>query len=90
LLQIRVVSSVGLEHYLDRVGATGSNPVQPTKPSVAPAKEGFFFHHYQLNTDIIFLSSRTPQAPCLAVLQKPDIYPQNPADNYVSDNSKLQ
>lgn len=26
----RVVSSVGLEHYLDRVGATGSNPVQPT------------------------------------------------------------
>ena len=28
----RVVSSVGLEHYLDRVGVTGSNPVQPTKP----------------------------------------------------------
>ena len=26
-----VVSSVGLEHYLDRVGVTGSNPVQPTK-----------------------------------------------------------
>ena len=25
-----VVSSVGLEHYLDRVGVTGSNPVQPT------------------------------------------------------------
>jgi hypothetical protein len=33
--QIRVVSSVGLEHYLDRVGATGSNPVQPTAPFVA-------------------------------------------------------
>jgi hypothetical protein len=27
---IWVVSSVGLEHYLDRVGVTGSNPVQPT------------------------------------------------------------
>ena len=26
-----VVSSVGLEHYLDRVGVTGSTPVQPTK-----------------------------------------------------------
>ena len=26
-----VVSSVGLEHYLDRVGVTGSNPVQPTE-----------------------------------------------------------
>ena len=28
--RIRAVSSVGLEHYLDRVGVTGSNPVQPT------------------------------------------------------------
>ncbi len=27
---VRVVSSVGLEHYLDRVGVTGSTPVQPT------------------------------------------------------------
>ena len=25
-----VVSSVGLEHRLDRAGVTGSNPVQPT------------------------------------------------------------
>tara|TARA_B100000242_G_scaffold94987_1_gene64911 strand:+ start:1458 stop:1967 length:510 start_codon:yes stop_codon:yes gene_type:complete len=25
-----VISSVGLEHYLDRVGVTGSNPVSPT------------------------------------------------------------
>lgn len=29
--QLGVVSSVGLEHYLDRVGVTGSNPVQPTQ-----------------------------------------------------------
>jgi hypothetical protein len=28
---IRDVSSAGLEHYLDRVGVTGSNPVHPTK-----------------------------------------------------------
>ena len=27
----RVISSVGSEHYLDRVGVTGSNPVSPTK-----------------------------------------------------------
>lgn len=27
---MRGVSSVGLEHYLDRVGVTGSNPVHPT------------------------------------------------------------
>ena len=33
LLILRVVSSVGLEHYLDRVGVTGSNPVQPTLKS---------------------------------------------------------
>jgi hypothetical protein len=26
-----VISSVGLEHYFDRVGVTGSNPVSPTK-----------------------------------------------------------
>jgi hypothetical protein len=26
----RAFSSVGLEHYLDRVGVTGSNPVMPT------------------------------------------------------------
>ena len=25
------VSSVGSEHYLDKVGVTGSNPVQPTQ-----------------------------------------------------------
>ena len=25
-----MISSVGLEHYLDRVGVTGSNPVLPT------------------------------------------------------------
>ncbi len=30
VLFFRVVSSVGLEHYLDRVGVTGSTPVQPT------------------------------------------------------------
>ena len=29
-LDYRAVSSVGLEHYLDRVGVTGSNPVPPT------------------------------------------------------------
>ena len=27
----RVVSSVGLEHYLDRVGVNGSSPLQPTE-----------------------------------------------------------
>jgi hypothetical protein len=27
----RVISSAGSEHYLDKVGVTGSNPVSPTK-----------------------------------------------------------
>jgi hypothetical protein len=26
----RAISSAGLEHYLDKVGVTGSNPVLPT------------------------------------------------------------
>jgi hypothetical protein len=29
-LKIRAFSSAGLEHYLDKVGVTGSNPVMPT------------------------------------------------------------
>jgi hypothetical protein len=29
-LALRAFSSAGLEHYLDRVGVTGSNPVMPT------------------------------------------------------------
>jgi hypothetical protein len=33
-IERRAVSSVGLEHYLDRVGVTGSNPVQPTSLKV--------------------------------------------------------
>ncbi len=28
---LRAISSVGLEHRLDRAGVTGSNPVLPTK-----------------------------------------------------------
>jgi hypothetical protein len=31
LQHVRAFSSVGLEHYLDRVGVTGSNPVMPTE-----------------------------------------------------------
>lgn len=34
----RVISSVGLEHYLDRVGVTGSNPVLPTKGRRRPVE----------------------------------------------------
>ena len=30
-LEIRVISSAGSEHYLDKVGVTGSNPVSPTR-----------------------------------------------------------
>ena len=44
LLLQRVVSSVGLEHYLDRVGVTGSTPVQPTlKIKTLQRCEVFFF-----------------------------------------------
>ena len=31
IFNIRNVSSVGLEHYFDRVGVTGSSPVQSTR-----------------------------------------------------------
>ena len=36
-----MISSVGLEHYLDRVGVTGSNPVSPTM--IKKTKYLFFF-----------------------------------------------
>ena len=39
-----VVSSVGLEHYLDRVGVTGSNPVQPT----------FYFDQFRQPLEFLF------------------------------------
>lgn len=38
---IRAISSAGLEHYLDKVGVTGSNPVSPTKVPVL--SRDFFF-----------------------------------------------
>ena len=40
----RAVSSVGSEHYLDRVGVTGSSPVQLTdyKPCYSKRYHGFF------------------------------------------------
>ena len=44
--KFRVLSSVGSEHYLDRVGVTGSNPVAPTKLKVnrlACLLAGFFY-----------------------------------------------
>ena len=39
----RVFSSVGLEHYLDRVGVTGSNPVTPTNNHSSFRKERVLF-----------------------------------------------
>jgi hypothetical protein len=47
--RIWVVSSVGLEHYLDRVGVSGSNPLQPTKAGKHPAfvfLKTFFYPFY--------------------------------------------
>ena len=38
-----VISSVGLEHYLDRVGVTGSNPVLLTIPNPPHILWGIFF-----------------------------------------------
>ncbi len=34
--KIRGISSVGLEHYLDRVGVIGSNPICPTFNTKTP------------------------------------------------------
>ena len=39
LPQIRVVSSVGLEHYLDRVGVTGSTQYNPQKKAQTVIKQ---------------------------------------------------
>jgi hypothetical protein len=45
----RAISSVGLEHYLDRVGVTGSNPVLPTL-----LERELFFN--QLIHDVLFFN----------------------------------
>ena len=37
------ISSVGSEHYLDKVGVTGSNPVSPTKSRSFVEIPGFLF-----------------------------------------------
>jgi hypothetical protein len=37
LCRPRAISSVGLEHRLDRAGVTGSNPVLPTKKKKNPS-----------------------------------------------------
>ena len=53
---LRVVSSVGLEHYLDRVGVTGSNPVQPTEERVrvrVSAKGSLFLFWLTLITGLL-------------------------------------
>ena len=49
-----VVSSVGLEHYLDRVGVTGSIPVQPTFSSKNVSRLYSFFPKFQQNLYRIF------------------------------------
>ena len=42
VLKLRVISSVGSEHYLDRVGVTGSNPVSLTNKFLRPIILEFF------------------------------------------------
>tara|TARA_B000000475_G_scaffold152633_1_gene122907 strand:- start:101 stop:1501 length:1401 start_codon:yes stop_codon:yes gene_type:complete len=44
-----VISSVGLEHYLDRVGVTGSNPVSPTMIKITK----YFLFFFLLTTQFI-------------------------------------
>ena len=46
-----MLSSVGLEHYLDKVGVTGSNPVAPTKQNgnLTTRKSGFSFSDMPAN-----------------------------------------
>ncbi len=43
----RSLSSAGSEHYLDRVGVTGSNPVGNTIPALP--SEGLFFMEIVVN-----------------------------------------
>ncbi len=44
-----MISSVGLEHYLDRVGVTGSNPVSPTMIKITK----YFLFFFLLTTQFI-------------------------------------
>ena len=43
-----MISSAGSEHYLDKVGVTGSNPVSPT--SKASFMEAFLFYWNYVNS----------------------------------------
>ena len=72
----RVVSSVGLEHYLDRVGVTGSIPVQPTKKRLSQLFETasllFFVPHWRLtfNINCVRPNSFDPKSDQFAFFQK--------------------
>ncbi len=61
----RAISSAGSEHYLDKVGVTGSNPVSPTKP-----KRKFRLFCVLFNGCVIFIlplkNSTKPREPALA------------------------
>ena len=54
-LQSRNISSVGLEHYFDRVGVTGSNPVQSTD-TAADNVAVFFCNGFNVSQIHYFLS----------------------------------
>jgi hypothetical protein len=51
-LKLWVISSVGLEHYLDRVGVTGSNPVLLTEKEklITCNVVGFFIESIEPNS----------------------------------------
>src|SRR5205823_11688562 len=54
----RNVSSVGLEHYLDRVGVTGSSPLRSTYSWVLFTYYILhLFPHFPFNNNLLLLSS---------------------------------
>ena len=58
---VRTASSVGLEHYFDRVGVTGSNPVQSTTNQLRPARMralSFYFEDLRRSSFLMSANSR--------------------------------
>jgi hypothetical protein len=59
LIVMREFSSAGLEHYLDKVGVTGSSPVIPTIKTFQFKLKGFLFYRKAYASRNISLSFAT-------------------------------
>ena len=80
-----IVSSVGLEHYFDRVGATGSSPVRSTQKKLAVSRKqkagplylilAFHFSHSHIFHihHVLIRASHSTSTGCMAFLPVPSL-----------------